>query len=165
MKNLFALSILSLLLVATSLASTKANFTGTWKLDAAKSEGLPPGMDQVMTITQTDDKISLQTKVITEQGEQTIEDSYVVSGQMVDFTPKMGNGTTGKGKRTAKWTADGAGIEVTEEAELETMDGTAKVQITRKWLLAADGKTLTIELNFKGPQGSNSSKRTFVKKA
>ena len=165
MKKIVVGFLLTLALVAASFAATKANFSGTWKLDAAKSEGLPPGMDQLMTVTQTDDKIVLQTKVITEEGEQTIEDSYVLSGQPVDFAPKAGNGTTGKGKRTARWSADGNGIEVTEEAEFENMDTPAKIQMNRKWQLAADGKTLTIELNFKGPQGTNSSKRTFVKKS
>lgn len=151
--------------VASSSAFEKANFSGTWKLDAAKSEGLPPGMDQVMTVTQTDDKITLQTKIITEEGEQAVDDGYVVSGQAVDFAPKSGGGATGKGKRTAKWTADGNGIEVNEEAEFETPDGAVKIHMNRKWLLASDGKTLTIELTYKGPNSVNTSKRTFVKKA
>jgi hypothetical protein len=146
-------------------AADKANFSGTWVMDQSKSEGLPPDMEQVMKVNQTDDKIALETKVVTDQGSFTIADSYTVNGKEADFVPQTPDGPNGKGKRTAKWTADGAGIEVTEEAKVETPDGTITQQITRRWSLSTDGKTLVIELNSKGPQGDVHTKRTFVKKA
>jgi hypothetical protein len=43
-------------------AAAKADFSGTWILDKSKSEGLPPGMDQTMTVVHTGDKLSLETK-------------------------------------------------------------------------------------------------------
>lgn len=145
-------------------AAAKANFTGTWTLDKSRSEGLPPGMDQVMTVVQTDDKLNLETKVTTAEGEQAIADSYALTGQETEFTPRGGGGMTGKGKRTAKWSADGNGIDVSEEAVFETPEGPVTVQVTRKWTMAADGKTLTIELTFKDPNDTKTSKRIFVKK-
>ena len=33
-------------------AAAKADLSGVWTLDAGKSEGLPPGMMQTMTVTQ-----------------------------------------------------------------------------------------------------------------
>jgi hypothetical protein len=154
-----------LLAFTVVMAGDKANFSGTWAMDQSKSEGLPPDVEQVMKVSQTDDKITLETKVVTDQGSFTISDSYTVNGKETDFVPQTPQGSNGKGKRTAKWIADGAGIEVTEEATLETPDGSVTQQMTRKWSLSADGKTLVIELDNKGQQGNVHTKRTFVKKA
>jgi hypothetical protein len=150
--------------LSLSMAAAKANFSGTWALDKSRSEGLPPGMDQIMTVVQTEDKINLETKVTTAEGEQTVADSYTLSGGETEFTPRGPNGMTGKGKRTAKWSTDGNGLDVSEEATFETPEGPVTVQATRKWMIAADGKTLTIEMKVKDPNGARESKRTFVKK-
>ena len=152
----FALSI--------SLASAKANFSGTWVMDASKSEGIPNSIQQEMTVVQTDDMIKLETKVKTNEGDFAIADSYIVSGKEVDFVPQTPEGPNGKGKRTAKWTADGNGIEVTEQATFDTPDGQVTQQMTRKWTLSADGKSLVIELSAKGPDGATNTKRFFTKK-
>lgn len=150
--------------VSLCVVAAKANFSGTWTLDKSKTVGLPPDIDQVMTVVQTDDKISLETKVTTPQGEQTVADSYTLTGSETEFTPRGPNGMTGKGKRTAKWTADGNGLEVSEEATFETPEGAVTVQITRRWAMASDGKTLTIEMTIKDPNGTRETKRTFVRK-
>lgn len=143
-------------------ASAKLDFSGTWTLDKANSEGLPPGMDQVMTVVQTGDKLSLETKLISEEGEQVVADSYTLDGKETDFTPKTPGGQSGKGKRTAKWTADG--IEVIESSTFDGPQGPVNVQMQRKWTLSADGKTLKIEIVAEGPQGKQQIKRTFIKK-
>lgn len=165
MKNklisIFALAIL-LSIFSVQVFAANPDFSGTWKLDKAKSEGLPPGMDQEMSVTQTSDKISLETKLTTDQGEQTIADSYTLDGKETEFAPKTPNGASGKGKRTAKWTTDG--IEVNEVSTFDTPDGAVTVKMTRKWTLSADGKTLQIEINAESPQGTQTIKRVFAKK-
>lgn len=158
-----AAAVLALALGATA-AAAKADFSGTWALDKARSEGLPPGMDQTMTVAHTGDTIRLETRVVTEEGEQTVSDSYTLGGAETDFAPPGPGGSKGKGKRTAKWTADGGGIEVAESASFDTPEGAVTVKMNRKWTLAADGKTLTIELRHEGPQGVKESRRTFVRK-
>lgn len=163
-KTLFASLIMLLLVAGLAAAGAKTNFSGTWVLDKSKSEGLPPEMDQMMTVSLDGDKLSLETTLITGEEKQSVKDSYTLNGTPEEFTPRVGGGTTGKGKRTAKWTADGSGIEVSEDAKVETQDGDANTTMKRKWQLSADGKTLTIELNFSGPNGEVNSKRTFVKK-
>ena len=147
---------------APAATSAKADFNGTWTLDKANTEGLPPGMDQIMTVVQTGDKLSLETKLISEEGEQVVADSYTLDGKETDFTPRTPGGQSGKGKRTAKWTADG--IEVTEMSTFDGPQGPVNVQMQRKWVLSADGKTLKIELVAEGPQGKQQIKRTFIKK-
>ncbi len=148
---------------APATTSAKADFNGTWALDKTNSEGLPPGMDQLMTVVQNGDKLSLETKLITEQGEQVVPDSYVLDGKEVEFTPNGPGGLTGKGKRTAKWGSDNS-IEVSETATFDTPESTATFQTTRKWMLSADGKTLKIEMTVDGPNGKQLLKRTFIRK-
>ncbi|HKS10642.1 MAG TPA: amidohydrolase family protein [Pyrinomonadaceae bacterium] len=147
---------------AAAATAAKADLSGTWQLDKNNSEGLPPGMDQIMTIVQTGDKLSLETKLITDEGEQVVADSYTLDGKEVEFTPKTPGGQSGKGKRTAKWTADG--LEVTEMSTFDGPEGPVNVQMQRKWVLSADGKTLKIELVAEGPQGKQQIKRTFIRK-
>jgi hypothetical protein len=150
--------------LSVSAVLAKANFSGTWVMDASKSEGIPTSIQQEMTVVQTDDTIKLETKVKTDEGDFAIPDSYTVNGKEVDFVPQTPEGPNGKGKRTAKWTADGNGIEVTEQATFETPDGPVSQQMTRKWTLSADGKSLIIELSAKGPEGTTNTKRFFTKK-
>src|SRR5678815_5521219 len=108
-------------------ASAKADFSGTWILDKGNTEGLPPGMDQTMTVVQTGDKLSLETKLITQEGEHVVSDSYTIDGKEAEFSPKAPNGQTGKGKRTAKWTADGNGIEVNETSTFDGPEGAVNI--------------------------------------
>ena len=166
-RKIAAGSVAVLALVALSLvvasAAAKADFSGKWVLDKAKSEGLPPNIEQTMTITQTGDKIELENKITGPQGEFTVKDSYTADGKEADFTPQGPQGAMGKGKRTAKWSADGAALEVSETATIDGPNGPDEVSATRKWTLAADGKTMTIELTFNGEQGTQKTKRVFVK--
>jgi hypothetical protein len=145
-------------------ASAKPDFTGTWVMDKSRSEGLPGGAEQTMTLTQSEDKLVLHNKITTEAGENVVNDTYIINGKEVAFTQKV-NEQESKGKRTAKWLADGSGFESSEEVTRELSDGTTiKQEVTRKWVMAADGKTFTVEMTVKGPNGTQQNKRTFVKK-
>jgi len=166
MKRIIATfgAFLLVMTLCITAAAAKADFSGTWILDKSKSEGLPPGMDQTMTVVHTGDKLSLETKLITPEGEQVVADSYMLDGKEAEFTPKTPGGQAGKGKRTAKWAADGNGIEVNENSTFEGPEGSVNVQMTRTWMLSADGKTLKIDIAVDGPNGKQQVKRTFVKK-
>ena len=59
---LMAAAIMALSVIA--LAAAKPNFSGTWTMDRARSFGLPGNMNQTLTITQKDDQIELETKLI-----------------------------------------------------------------------------------------------------
>lgn len=145
-------------------AAAKVDLSGTWALDKAKSEGLPPDMDQTLTVKQTGDRVDVEAKITGERGVQTVTDSYVLDGKATDFTPALVGGGKGKGKRTSTWTADGNGFDATEEAQVEGPEGEETIKATRRWRLSPDGKTLTVEMSFVGPGGSGKSKRVFTKK-
>jgi len=163
MKKIIATTV-AVIGLCMGVASAKADFSGTWILDKSNSEGLPPGMDQSMTVVQTGDKLLLETKLITPEGERVVSDMYMLDGKEAEFTPKTPSGQAGKGKRTAKWSADGNGIEVKENSTFEAPDGDVNVQMTRVWTLSTDGKTLKIEITADGPNGKQQVKRTFTKK-
>jgi hypothetical protein len=146
-------------------AAAGPDFSGTWAMDRSRSIGLPPGMEQTMVVVQSGDKINLETKVITAQGERVIKDVYTLDGKEVEFTPPVPQGQTGKGKRTAKWLPRGNGIVISEETTVETPKGIVNSQLTRKWILSPDGTTLTIDMYHDNPNGSYETKRIFVKKA
>ena len=166
MKHRIApLLVTALVLTGTlALAATKANFTGTWAMDKSRSEGIPPNVEQTMTLTQVDDKLTLQNKIATTEGDIKISDTFTINGKEVEFTQKR-NDDEIKGKRTSKWLADGNGFESNEEFTVEGADGIPITQqITRKWVMSADGKSFTVDLSGKTPNGDLHTKRTFVKK-
>ena len=151
-------------LVLSALASPAPDFSGSWELDRSRSIGLPPGMQQTMTVVQSGDKIELETKLITAQGERVVKDIYMLDGKETEFTPQVPQGQTGKGKRTSKWLPRGNGIVVSEETTVETDKGPVTSQLTRKWILSPDGTTLTIDMYHDTPRGSFETKRIFVRK-
>ena len=145
-------------------AAANPDFTGTWVMDKSRSEGIPGGAEQTMTLTQSHDRLVLHNKITTEAGENLVSDLYIINGKEVAFTQKV-NEQESKGKRTSKWLSDGSGFESSEEVTRDLSDGTQiKQQVSRKWVMAADGKSFTVEMTINGPNGTQQTKRTFVKK-
>jgi len=162
-RSITLLAMCLFLVTAIYAAAPKADFTGTWVMDSAKSEGVPEGMEQTMTVKQTGDKIDQETKVMQEQGDQTVSSVYMLDGKEVEYPVKRQIGE-GKGKRIAKWAADGNGFEVSEEETVETPNGAVVLKFARKWVMAPDAKSLTIDLDVTSPNGPIHTKRIFVKK-
>lgn len=166
MKRTIVHGLAAFLVLALSLAAVaaKANFSGTWTLDKARSEGLPPELKaQTLTVVQADDKLSIDASTTRESGEVKQSETYVLDGKQADYKPQPVMGYEGTGKRTARWGADGNSVEVKEVATYDTPMGAVDVNITRKWTLSADGKTLTIEMTVESPQGTRQMKRVFTK--
>lgn len=165
MKNkTITICIAALFLIFSGAAfAASPDYSGSWTLDKAKSEGLPPGMDQTMTVKQTGDKISIEIKIITDKGEQVSSVSYTLDGKEREISPKMSNDLVAKGKQSAKLTADG-NIEIQETVSVDLPDGAQTIQKTTKWSLSADGKTLKIDSVQQTPNGNREVKRTFIKK-
>ncbi|HEX8492047.1 MAG TPA: hypothetical protein VF658_04340 [Pyrinomonadaceae bacterium] len=166
MRRMSMMGVIAALALALSAVFVAAapNFSGTWVLDRSRSIGLPPGMEQTMTVLQSGDKIELETKIITAQGERIIKDTYTLDGKEAEFTPQGPQGPNGKGKRSAKWLPRGNGILVSEETTVETPKGSVTSQLMRKWIMSPDGTTLTIDMYHDTPNGSFETKRIFVKK-
>ena len=171
MRIKFAASLVALLVIAATAAAQGQgqgkvqmnDFAGTWVLDAAKSEGLPQGVEETMTVKQEKDRFTVESKMKSPRGERTMNMDFAADGKESAFTMRMMQNEL-TGKRTAKWSADGPALEMTETADVPTPDGgTASIKVWRKWALAADGKTLTAEETRTGPRGEQKTKRVYAK--
>lgn len=158
--------IVALSTVAVAADPKKPDFSGTWELDTEKSEGVPPGMKQTMSVKQSGDRVDVETKVSGPQGERTINDLYSLDAKPTEFTPAIISGPKPKkGTRTSKWSTEGNGFDATEEATVESDEGgTDTLKGKRTWRLSADGKLLTVEMHLEGGPGPMKSTRVFVKK-
>jgi CubicO group peptidase (beta-lactamase class C family) len=165
-RMMIAVCTLGVVLTFSSLpgvAVLKPNFSGVWVLDKSKSDGLPPDVDQTVTIAHEGDKVEIATRTTSERGEQNSKSSYVLDGKEMEVTlsgPMPGSSV--KGKQTSKWSADGNGFESADEGTFETPNGPAVIKTARKFQLAPDGATLIIEISREGPM-TMKSKRVFAK--
>lgn len=149
---------LMLAFFGVAAAVQKPNFNGKWKLDKDRSFSNPAGLDQSLSITQTGDEIKLEANIKTARGEQNITETYTLNDKEMDFTPPAPPGA--KGKRKASWSPNGRGLIIYDQAFIEDKPASAT---TRKWTLAPDGKTLTIDYFIDDQRGSFESKRVFVR--
>jgi hypothetical protein len=158
-KNLLIGIALLLGLLSLAFAFQKPNFSGKWELDKVKSFSTPAGLEQWATITQTGDQIKFDTKLKTTRGgEQAIVETYTLDGKDVDFKPPAPPNATGK--RTASWLPNGRGILIKDET---SVDGKVVATTTRKWTIAADGRSFTVDYFMDNANGSFESKRIFNK--
>jgi hypothetical protein len=162
-KMVISCAVAVLCLLQIAVGTSKPDFSGTWVMDNNRSFSNPPGLEQTLVIIQTGDQIKLDTKLKTQQGEQTINEAYSLDGKEADFTP-TGAQPGAKGKRKAKWLPDGRGIFIEDVITADSPNGPVTRQVARKWTLSSDGNTLTVDYYFDDQRGSFEAKRVFVKK-
>jgi hypothetical protein len=138
----------------TLLAADKPDFSGNWKLNVDKSDfGSMPKPDKAdYVIVHKDPEMSVKSTVVSSQGERTNDVKYLTDG--TEFSNTM-FGQEVKG--TAKW--DGKTLIVTQKIDMQGTPAT----IVSKWTLSDDGKTITQEVTFSGPQGDMSRKAILEK--
>ncbi len=152
-----------LLAVATAVilpfharAQVKPDFSGTWTLDASKSDqpmgrgGRGGGGASTGPITITQNASTLTQK----RGELTLV--YTLDGS-ASTNQMPGPGGPQEVKSTAKW--DGSKLVIETIRDFQGMSITQKE--TRS--LSADGKEMTIEQSIATPQGERTTKQVFTK--
>ena len=166
MKRQNAITAASILLLVSGMASGagRPNFSGTWVMDASRSIGIPPDLQQTITVSHTGDQVKVEIKITSSQGNRSFADVYTLDGKEGEFTPQgMTGPAPGKGKRKSSWLPNDRGIVVSEETTTDSPNGPVVNQQTRKWMISADGSTLTVDYYFDGPRGSFETKRVYVK--
>ncbi|HEX6718413.1 MAG TPA: hypothetical protein VF088_15005 [Pyrinomonadaceae bacterium] len=162
-KNIVLITAAIIAFSVLALAATKPDFSGTWKMDRARSYGIPGDMTQTLTISHKGDQIELETKLIQPNNERTIKDTYILDGKEYDFTPPVPpNQPPAKGKRTATWLPGDRGIQVTDVTTAETPKGPVKTQTVRKWTISGPGE-LVVDMYVDNPNISYETKRIFIK--
>jgi hypothetical protein len=118
-----------------------------------------------MTVKQTGDRLEVETKITGPQQDRTVNDTYTLDGKPAEFTPAMlAGGKAKNGTRTASWSADGKGMDVIEQADVETPQGADTIKGKRIWRLSEGGKVLTIEIDLAGERGPIKGKRVYQKR-
>jgi hypothetical protein len=155
---------------ATAPDAAHPNFGGTWELDQSRSHSIPPDMKQTLTVVQEGDKVSVELKVVTPQGERVIKEAYTLDGKETEFAPPAPpnapkDAPGPKGKRTAHWMPNGKGFIIEDEIVNPTpQGGTETVLMARKWMRWPDG-TFSIETITERGGNAFNNKRVFVKKS
>ena len=135
----FILSFCSLALMVQ--AQSKPNVTGTWKMNAEKSK-FERGGPQSITI-----KFDQQGSTLTEsfmmtndRGDRTINFTYTLDGK--EAVQDMGGQPI---KTTARWEGESLVIEFKNDQGFN---------FVRKFTMAGDGKTMTIDVKQTSPNGA-----------
>src|SRR5215212_6168538 len=146
----FVLLAATVTVAAFAADAAHPNFAGVWELDQTRSHSIPPDMKQTLTVTQEGDHVSVELKVVTPQGERVIKEAYTLDGKETEYAPPVPpnapkDAPAPKGKRTARWMANGKGFIVEDEIVNQAAGGaTETILIARKWMHWPDG-TFSIE--------------------
>ena len=140
---------LLLFAVAQLCAYAKPNFSGEWKMNAAKSDfgQFPAPSSMTQTVTHEDPALKVAMKMATDQGDMDFESNYSTDGK--ETTNTFGPSEM---KSVAKW--DGDVLVITTKGQF----GDNEMTMTVKWELSADGKVLTINQHFVSSQGEMDQK-------
>jgi hypothetical protein len=144
------------LFLAASDAQAAANFSGEWKMNAAKSDFGPMGAQapEVLTrsIKHNDPALEISTHQKGSAGEVNTQLKYTTDGkECVNKLPQ------GDAKGTAKWQGDNLIVAYVREAQ------GMEIKAKETWTLSDGGKVLTIVNHITVPQGEFDIKYVFDK--
>ncbi|HUE24999.1 MAG TPA: hypothetical protein VMQ86_25160 [Bryobacteraceae bacterium] len=152
--RLFSLALLTLA-VGLVQAQAKTDFSGTWKLNAGKSDFGPMPPPDIMTEKIAHQDPSLKASVATTggmQGDMTYDVVYSTDGK--ECVNHVGENEF---KSTLHWDGD--------ELVVETKGTFSGNEFTSKdrWTLSTDGKTLSIARHLSSAMGEADMKTVFEK--
>ena len=157
MKRIAILALATAVVIPfTARAQSKPDFSGTWTMDAAKSDPAPQGRGGggggggTQTVKQTAAELSVQTEG--RQGPQTMV--YKLDGSK-SSNKVMGRGGEQTVESTAKW--DGSSIVIETTREIQGMS------ITTKEVRKMDGAAMVVETATNTPQGEVKRKVVYNK--
>lgn len=145
-----------LIAVAAFAQDAKPDFSGTWKLNAAKSDfgQMPPPNSRTDKIEHKEPQVKESVSMVSDQGEMQWDLTYTTDGK-----ESKGPGIGGQGEMasTAHW--EGKTLVVDTKAKFQDSD----VTIHGTTVLSDDGKVLTRTAHVAGPWGEGDQKMVFDK--
>ena len=154
MRRLFSITFLIALPLVSVFAQQKPDFSGTWKLNVAKSDfgALPGPQSRTDVITHKDPSLSDSATVESAEGKQQYTANFTTDGKEVT------NQISGREvKATMKWAGNNLAV-VSKLVYNET-----DVIGNSTWELSADGKTFTISIHYASSMGETDQKLVFEK--
>ena len=142
------------LVMGVAGAQAKSDYSGTWKINATKSDfgPMPPPDSLTQTIAHKDP--DLKAHVVSTggpMGDQTYDITYTTDGK--ECTNSFGGMEF---KSVANW--DGDDLVVDTKGKFNDTDFTSK----DRWKLSSDGKTLTMERHFSSAMGEADMKKYWL---
>ena len=147
--------LLLILAAATPLLAAKPNFSGEWKVDAAKSDfgDMPAPSSIVMQIEHADPKVAMkQFQSGGPMGEQTGDFTYMTDGS--ETKNKVRGSEVAS---TTRWSGDA--LKITTKLAWQG----ATINLIETWKLTGAGKMLEVTREMSSDQGSSTMKLVFVK--
>lgn len=143
-----------LLAFAAIAAAAQPNFTGTWKMNASKSEfgEMPAPSSLVQTVTHNEPNLTVSTKQSSDMGDFEFEAKYTTDGKEC-VNMRRNNPATS----VLKW--EGSNLVITTKGKFGENDFTT----VEKWELSEDGKVLTINRHFSSSFGEGDQKTVLEK--
>jgi len=153
-RKLLCITFLIALPLVSGFAQQKPDFSGTWKLNVAKSDfgPLPGPESRTDVVTHKDPSLSDSVTADGAQGKQQYTVSYTTDGK--EAVNKIGPREV---KSTLKWA--GSNLVISSKFAYNDMDVTSE----STWVLSPDGKTLTISAHFTSAMGDADQKFVFGK--
>jgi hypothetical protein len=135
-------------------SQAKPNFSGTWKVNVAKSDfgALPAPDSQTDQITHQEPDLKLHVAQSGQMGEMNYDAVYSTDGKEATNTV---NGNVFKS--TLKW--DGDDLSIDTKGSFGGNEFTAK----DRWTLSEDGKTITVQRHLASSMGETDQKILFEK--
>ncbi len=173
---LSAMIILAFLAMPLSLngQAGKVNFSGTWTLNADKSEmgggpggppqGQPPqggrmgGFGGDFTATQEASLLTVERTISRPDGES----STTTSKYTLDGKESVNSTGRGESKSTATWSADGKTLKITTSRTFDMGGESMTMNSTEEWTLT-DARTLSIKTTMSTPGGERTTKMVYDK--
>jgi hypothetical protein len=154
--NLLSKAVVTIAAVAAiAMAADKPNYSGDWKLNAAKSDfgPIPAPTTYTRKIMHAEPSITIEdTQTGSAMGDQHDTRTYTTDGKEVTY---QSNGADVK----AALTWDGDALQVDSKASIQGMD----ILIKDKIALSEAGKTMTDAVHITSPQGDLDIKLVFEK--
>ncbi len=155
------------MMAVISVSAAGTDFSGTWKLDAAKST-MPAGRggggtpDITLIVKQDAKTLTVERKVVREgQAVPSTPISYNFDGSETksELTGRM----TGTATHKTKWQSDGKILEINSVTKGNFQGNEFTATAVSHWELADGGKTLKIHTKRESPQGVTESSEVYVK--
>jgi len=154
MGKLLSITFLVALPLVSVFAQQKPDFSGTWKLNVAKSDfgALPGPAGRTDVITHKEPSLSDSVTVERADGKQQYTANFTTDDKEV--TNQIGGREV---KATMKWA--GSNLAITSKLVYEGSDVTGN----SVWELSGDGKTLTISIHYASAMGEADQRLVFEK--
>jgi len=153
-RRFLLISFVIALPLITAVAQQKPDFSGTWKLNVAKSEFgmLPPPTSRTDVVKHKEPSISVDVTQESAEGKQQYTVNYTTDGKEV--VNQMGPREV---KSAAKWSDNT--LTISSKFNYNGADVNAELS----WTLSSDGKVRTVNIHYESAMGNTDQKFVFEK--